>query len=213
MNYYRKPIEKTINDVKLKMQIGALTLKLSENINKISDLLKVDEDIKKDIGDNLNLTNSNKENISKNDNEIYKKDLLISSNNISIYGHKNRLDVIEKDIKKIDLNMDVTNLKNDIKNNSDNITKNYDITQINKKKSEFNTDLIDNHTNTLKLIKNDIDVLKSNTYTPITSSKCFLNEIYLFNLDFIKDLDLSLILKNYWYTRLLYKIVLKKIHF
>ena len=60
MNYYRKPIEKTINDVKLKMQIGALTLKLSENINKINDLLKVDEDIKKDIGDNLNLINSNK---------------------------------------------------------------------------------------------------------------------------------------------------------
>ena len=98
MNYYRKPIEKTINDFKLKMQIGALTLKLSENINKINDLLKVDEDIKKDIGDNLNLINSNKENISKNDNEIYKKGLLINSNNISIYGHKKRLDVIEKDI-------------------------------------------------------------------------------------------------------------------
>ena len=29
MNYYRKPIEKTVDDVKLKMQIGALTLKLS----------------------------------------------------------------------------------------------------------------------------------------------------------------------------------------
>ena len=85
--------------------------------------------------------------------------------------------------------MDVKNLKNDIKNNSDNITKNYNITQINKKKSEFNTDLIDNHTYTLKLIKNDIDILKSNTYTPITSSKYFLNEIYLFNLDFIKELD------------------------
>ena len=85
--------------------------------------------------------------------------------------------------------MDVTNLKNDIKNNSDNITKNYNITQINKKKSEFNTDLIDNHTNTLKLIINDIDILKSNTYTPITSSKYFSNEIYLFNLDFIKELD------------------------
>ena len=28
MNYYRKPKEKTINDIKLKMQIAALTLKL-----------------------------------------------------------------------------------------------------------------------------------------------------------------------------------------
>ena len=38
MNYYRK----TVNDVKLKMQMAAFTLKLSENINKINDLLEVD---------------------------------------------------------------------------------------------------------------------------------------------------------------------------
>ena len=85
--------------------------------------------ILKNIVDNSNLINSNKENISKNDNEIYKKGLLITSNENSIYGHKKRLDVIEEDIK----NTDVTNLKNDIKNNSDNITKNYNISQINKK--------------------------------------------------------------------------------
>ena len=54
MNYYRKPIEKTINDVKSKMQIGALTVKIAENINKINDLLEVDKDIKKDIIDNSN---------------------------------------------------------------------------------------------------------------------------------------------------------------
>ena len=80
-------------------------------------------------------------------------------------------------------------MKNDIKNNSNNMTKNYNISHINKKKCEFNTDLIDNHTNTLKVIKNDIDVIKSNSYTPITSSKYSLNEIYLFNLNFIKELD------------------------
>ena len=70
-----------------------------------------------------------------------------------------------------------------------NIANNYNIGQINKKKSEFNTDLIDNHTNTLKSIKNDIDTIKSNTYAPITSPKYFLSEIYLLNLDFIKELD------------------------
>ena len=89
MNYYRKSIDKTVNDVELKMIIGALTLKLSENINKIDDLVKVNKDIKQDIADNLNLINSNKENISKNDNEIYKKGLLITSNDSTIYGHKN----------------------------------------------------------------------------------------------------------------------------
>ena len=84
--------------------MGALTLKLSENINKINDLIEVDKTIKKDIDDNSNLINSIVENISKNDDEIYKKGLLITSNNTTIYGHKKRLDVIEKDIKNIPLN-------------------------------------------------------------------------------------------------------------
>ena len=52
MNYYRKSVNNTVNDVKLKMQMGALTLKITENINKINDLLEVDESIKKDIVDN-----------------------------------------------------------------------------------------------------------------------------------------------------------------
>ena len=64
--YYRKPIDETVDDVKLKMQIGALTVKITENINKINDLLEVDKNIKKDVSDNLNLINSNKENISSN---------------------------------------------------------------------------------------------------------------------------------------------------
>ena len=70
--YYRKPINKTVDDVKLKIQMGALTLKLSENINKINDLIEVDENIKRNVDDNSNLINSNIENISKNDGEIYK---------------------------------------------------------------------------------------------------------------------------------------------
>ena len=45
MNYYRKSADNTANDVKLKMQIGALTVKISENINKINDLFEVDKDI------------------------------------------------------------------------------------------------------------------------------------------------------------------------
>ena len=52
MDYYRKPINKVVNDVKLKMQLGALTLKLSENNNKIDDLIGVDKNIKKDVSSN-----------------------------------------------------------------------------------------------------------------------------------------------------------------
>ena len=47
MNYYRKPINKVVDDVKLKMQLGALTLKISENNNRIDDLIGVDKNIKK----------------------------------------------------------------------------------------------------------------------------------------------------------------------
>ena len=210
MNYYRKTVNNVVDNVKFKMQIGALTLKLSENINKINDLIEVDENIKKDIDDNSNLINSNKENISKNDNEIYKKGLLISSNNTSIQDHKKRFDAIEKDIKNIPLNSteiiniktNISNIKNyntdiikipDIENyiadinsnirdniknrqgavniildrltplqdivkgNSTNITNNHNISRVNKKKTEFNTSLIDNNTKNIKSIKNDID--------------------------------------------------------
>ena len=52
MNYYRKPIDKVANDVKLKMGLSALTLKISENNKKIDDLIGVDKNIKKDVSSN-----------------------------------------------------------------------------------------------------------------------------------------------------------------
>ena len=71
MDYYRKPINKVANDVKLKMQLGALTLKLSENNNKIDDLIGVDKNIKKDIASNLEKINDIKSILPKS--EIFKK--------------------------------------------------------------------------------------------------------------------------------------------
>ena len=53
-DYYRKTVNNTANDVKLKTQIGALTVKITENTNKINDLLEVDKDIKKDVSNNSN---------------------------------------------------------------------------------------------------------------------------------------------------------------
>ena len=66
MNYYRKPINKVIDNVKLKMQLGALTLKLSENNNKIDDLIGVDKNIKKDVFNNSGLISTNESAISNN---------------------------------------------------------------------------------------------------------------------------------------------------
>ena len=61
MNYYRKPIDKVANDVKLKIQLGALTLKISENNKKIDDLIGVDKNIKKGVSSHLEKIDNIKE--------------------------------------------------------------------------------------------------------------------------------------------------------
>ena len=57
-DYYRKTVNKVVNDVKLKMQLGALTLKLN-------DLIEVDKNIKKDISSNSGLISANTSNIDE----------------------------------------------------------------------------------------------------------------------------------------------------
>ena len=64
-DYYRKTVNKVANDVKLKMQLGALTLKLNENNKKIDDLIGVDKNIKKDISTNTGKIDTNTSNIDE----------------------------------------------------------------------------------------------------------------------------------------------------
>ena len=104
MNYYRKTVNNTANDVNLKMQIGALTVKITENINKINDLLEVDKNIKKDIVDNSNKIVSMNESITNNFNRIS-----INDKNI-----KYQTDVINSNIDEIKSNL--TNVENDLSN-------------------------------------------------------------------------------------------------
>ena len=117
MNYYRKPIEKTINDVKLKMQIGALTVKITENINKINDLLEVDKDIKKDVSDNSNSINNMKNEILNTINSnfysrSYINDNYYLKNNIYDKKYIDENYILENDIDKKD-----NNILNTINNN------------------------------------------------------------------------------------------------
>ena len=107
MNYYRKPINKVIEDVKLKMQLGALTLKLN-------DLIGVDKNIKNDISSNSGKIGDNKNNISTNSNLINSNTKSISTNlekidNFTQYILKSGKDfeekyIIEKQIFKFDKN-------------------------------------------------------------------------------------------------------------
>ena len=105
MNYYRKNVTNTTNDAKLKMQIGALTVKITENINKINDLLKVDKNIKKDIVDNSNKIFSMDESIANNLNRIS-----INEKNI-----KFKTDTINSNIDEIKSNLDNLDLSSNSK--------------------------------------------------------------------------------------------------
>ena len=102
MNYYRKTVNNTANDVKLKMQIGALTVKITENINKINDLLEVDKNIKKDIVNNSNKIVSMNKSITNNFNKIS-----INDKNI-----KYQTGVINSNIDEIKSTL--TNVRNDL---------------------------------------------------------------------------------------------------
>ena len=102
MNYYRKNVDNTANDLKLKMQIGALTVKISENINKIKDLLEVDKNIKKDISNNSNTIKNMNKDITNNFNRI-------SINERSI---KFKTDTINSNIDE--MKSTLTNVKNDL---------------------------------------------------------------------------------------------------
>ena len=79
MNYYRKTVNNTTNDVKLKMQIGGLTVKITENTNKINDLLEVDKDIKKDVSNNSNSIKNfyTKQDVNNIISQYYLKKILI----------------------------------------------------------------------------------------------------------------------------------------
>ena len=80
MNYYRKPINKVVDDVKLKMQLGALTLKISENNDKIDSLLTVDKNVIKDASSNAGKITTNEGNISSNAGKIATNERDIASN-------------------------------------------------------------------------------------------------------------------------------------
>ena len=99
MNYYRKPIDKVANDVKLKMQLGALTLKLNENNKKIDDLIVFDKNIKNDISSNTSKIDNNRNDISTNSGQISTNTGATSTNSGQISTNTSS---ISTNFKKID---------------------------------------------------------------------------------------------------------------
>ena len=130
MNYYRKPINKVVNDVKLKMGLSALTLKLNENNKKIDDLIGVDKNIKKDIS-------SNKGKIDNNKNDISDNKGLIETNTSNISDN----------LSKISINtLSISSNSGKIGTNTSDISDNKGLIETNTSDISTNLEKIDNFT-------------------------------------------------------------------
>ena len=163
-DYYRKTVNNTVNDVKLKMQMGAFTLKLSENNNKIDNLIQKDNEINKNLKNNVVLINSNKDIIETNKNNI--------SENLELINKK--FDIIESNRNGVSENLDSINL---IKPK---ISNNYALSNINKSKLDLKSDIIDNQTSKLYEIYTNlinINTNISNNTSNITGNLNKLNEL------------------------------------
>ena len=148
MNYYRKPINKTVDDVKLKMQIGSLILKLSENDENISsntsDISKTDisSNLSK-INTNTSLIDTNRDNISSNLTTLNNIDIDLVSLRGRINTHQNDIQNINSNINAIEENNlkisdEVFNNRYDIINQSFNFNKNKHSYKLFKKVFENN---------------------------------------------------------------------------
>ena len=115
MNYYRKTVDNTANDLKLKMQMGALTLKLSENNGNISSNLSKINTNTSDISNNYNFTQINKKKSEFNTS-------LIDTNRDNIASNLTKINSIEENNLKI--NNEIFNNRYDIVNQSFNFNEN-----------------------------------------------------------------------------------------
>ena len=119
MNYYRK-IEKSVNDLKYKMQIAALTLNINKNKNDINEIDKKFDDYYNNV---------------YIDNAISRTNRLINIFNTNLTNHIDNYELNVPD----NLKSDITNIKNEI----DNLPEDLDNTLSNIKSDITNIENID----------------------------------------------------------------------
>ena len=150
MNYYRKTVDNVVDNVKLKMQMGALTLKLSENNGNISSNTSLIDTNKNNILSNTSLIDTNvsdistlKTDVSNNYNftQINKKKsdnntTFIDTNRDNIATNLSKINTIEENNLKI--SDEVFNNRYDIVNQSFNFNKNMHLYKLFEKTIENN---------------------------------------------------------------------------
>ena len=202
-DYYRKTVNNTANDVKLKMQMAAFTLKLSENNDKIDDLLKADKDIKKDITDNSNSIKNfyTKQDVNNIISQYYLKKYLYDKTYIDTnFLVKSEIDKKDNEIlNKVNNNFYsrnyINNLTNDLYNRTylddkfDNI---YTKTEVNTKTSKLDRNIVLFNNNLTKFIdetyKNKIAELENKNSLTDTQ----INKLYQ-----LENIDLNKINSSY----------------
>ena len=216
MNYYRKNIDNTANNLKLKMQMAAFTLKLSENNDKIDDLIKADKDIKKDISDNSNSIKNfyTKQDVNNIISQYYLKKYLYDKTYIDTnFLVKSEIDKKDNEIlNKVNNHIqDVKNnyhLKNNVydKNYINNLTNNlynrtyldnkfdniYDKTEVNNKTSKLDRNIILFNQNLTKFI----DETYKNKITEL-ENKNSLTDIQINKINQLENIDLNKINSSY----------------
>ena len=216
MNYYRKNIDNTANNLKLKMQMAAFTLKLSENNDKIDDLIKADKDIKKDISDNSNTIKNfyTKQDVNDIISQYYLKKYLYDKTYIDTnFLVKSEIDKKDNEIlNKVNNHIqDVKNnylLKNNVydKNYINNLTNNlynrtyldnkfdniYDKTEVNNKTSKLDRNIILFNQNLTKFI----DETYKNKITEL-ENKNSLTDIQINKINQLENIDLNKINSSY----------------
>ena len=216
MNYYRKNVDNTANDLKLKMQMAAFTLKSSENNDKIDNLIKVDKDIKKDISDNSNTIKNfyTKQDVNNIISQYYLKKYLYDKDYIdNNFLVKSEIDKKDNEIlNKVNNHIqDVKNnyhLKNNVydKNYINNLTNNlynrtyldnkfdniYDKTEVSNKTSKLDGNIILFNQNLTKFI----DETYKNKITEL-ENKNSLTDIQINKINQLENIDLNKINSSY----------------
>ena len=137
--YYRRIIQ-NIDNVRMKFDISSLLAKTKEHDSKINtNESDISSNLSK-INNNLSLINTNKSDISNNLSVINNNESDIS-NNLSLIN--TNLSLINTNKSNISNNLSVIN------SNKADISNNYKFTQINKKKTEFNTSRGDTNRNNI----------------------------------------------------------------
>ena len=192
--YYRKIIQ-NIDNIRMKFDISSLLVKSKEHDSKIDtnesnisgnkSLIDTNES---NISGNKSLIDTNTNNITNNLSKINDNTSLIDNNRNNISSNSSLINTYIKGLNLINTNTsnnssDISNNLSLIDTNKNNITNNYNLTQINKKKSEFNTSLIDNNRNNISS-----NVTKITSILPLKSNYT-IDNIWLFNLNSNKDIN------------------------